>query len=157
MNTFIARLFLAALFVGLSLPSLQAEPSGPPPQQQDKGGGKEGHDKAGGQQHDKRPDFKAELNLSKEQAEKVDAIHKERMEAMKAIKSDTSLTPEQAKEKIMELKKQTQDKMNAVLTPEQQAKLETLKKNNSKGPGGPGGGPGAGPGTGGQNSSEPKK
>lgn len=145
MNAFIARLFLAALFAGLSLPSLQAESSegtGTPPQQQDKSGGKP----FGG--HDKRPDLKAELNLSKEQAEKVDAIQKERMEAMKAIKADTSLSPEQAKEKVMELKKQTHEKMNAVLTPEQQAKLEAMKK-NSKGPGGPG--------AGGQNSSQPQK
>ena len=47
---------------------------------------------------------------------------------MKAIREDTTLSKEQRMAKIMELRKGTDEQIDAVLTPEQKTKLDQLRK-----------------------------
>jgi Spy/CpxP family protein refolding chaperone len=79
-----------------------------------------------------------QLNLTDAQKAQIQGILAEMKEAAKAIHDDANLTDEQKKTQFIELKKTTLEKVNAVLTPEQQAQLKELmqqKKKNRPGPG----------------------
>ena len=77
--------------------------------------------------------LKEKLGLSDEQTEKVKEILASQREQMKALKSDTTLTEEQRKEKAREIEKAALDAISAILTPEQKAKWEEMKKSEQKG------------------------
>ncbi len=86
-----------------------------------------------------------ELKLTDEQKTKVTTVMKEQAEAMRGLRD---ATPEERREKMKAGREEMQKKMKEILTPEQYAKWEKLRKEG--GPGGPGrpgrrGGPG-GPG-----------
>jgi len=79
--------------------------------------------------------LKAELTLTDDQAQKIQSIMEEQGKAGKALREDTTLTKEQKMEKAKAARTETDAKINAVLTPEQQAKWTELKKNRpAKGP-----------------------
>lgn len=66
----------------------------------------------------------AKLDLTQAQKDKMQNLRKENMAQRKAIQENNSLSKEQKAEKMKELNKSQREKMNAVLTPEQQAKMK---------------------------------
>ena len=77
-----------------------------------------------------------ELNLTSDQQIQVEAIHKQTAEAMKALRNDTSLTDDQRRAKGRELRKSTEEQVDAILTPEQRTKAKELRgKRGHRGPG----------------------
>ena len=91
--------------------------------------------------------MKTELGLSDAQVQKIKPLLEANMEKMKAAHDDSSLSEEQKREKMMELRKTGAEAVAAELTPEQKAKFEEeMKKRRQGGPGGGPGGPGGGQG-----------
>ncbi len=72
--------------------------------------------------------MKSELGLTDEQAKKVQEIFAAQREAAKGVREDSSLSDEQRKEKLKAARAEADAQMSAVLTPEQKAKWEELKK-----------------------------
>jgi protein CpxP len=68
------------------------------------------------------------LNLTDDQKEKLRPILQEEVDKMKAVRDDTSLTPDQKKAKLREIHEAYRPKVNDVLTPEQQAKWQKMKE-----------------------------
>jgi Spy/CpxP family protein refolding chaperone len=122
----------------------QEKPNRPPGQHPAQGGPN------GEQAGPRRGNIAEQLNLTAEQKPKVEAIMKEAGNKRKALREDTSLTPEQRREKAQALQAETKAKLKDVLTAEQLTKFEEMAKNRrgqnpGGGPGGPGGGEGQGP------------
>ena len=67
------------------------------------------------------------LNLTDEQRTKLKPILQDQAQQLKAVHDDTSLTPEQKTAKMKAIHASFHDQVNAVLTPEQQAKLKEMK------------------------------
>ena len=67
-----------------------------------------------------------ELNLSQDQKTQIKSLHQENKQQRDAIKNDASLTPDQKKQKMKELHQSQSDKMNSILTPDQQAKRKQM-------------------------------
>src|SRR5690242_162101 len=68
-----------------------------------------------------------QLNLTQDQQTKVQDIFKQQRSQAQAIRQNTSLTPEQQKEQLKQLRESTHSQISAVLTPEQQAKMKELR------------------------------
>jgi periplasmic protein CpxP/Spy len=68
------------------------------------------------------------LNLTPAQKVKLKPILEDQAEQMKAVRNDTSLSQEQQKAKMKAVHESFHDQINAVLTPEQQAKLKQMKQ-----------------------------
>ncbi|MDH7462428.1 hypothetical protein QEG73_14105 [Chitinophagaceae bacterium 26-R-25] len=76
----------------------------------------------------KRDKAKSELNLTKEQQTQIKSMHAEYKQKYAALKADSSLTADQRKQQYKALHQEQQNKMNTILTPEQQSKLKEMKK-----------------------------
>jgi Spy/CpxP family protein refolding chaperone len=74
-----------------------------------------------------------ELNFSKEQQAQLKTIQKEMKAKREALKAQDNITVKEMKERKPALKAEQQNKMAAILTPEQQAKMEEIKKNKKAG------------------------
>lgn len=88
--------------------------------------------------HWKKGKMMNDLNLTPAQKTQMQELHKSINAQREAIKNDASLTQDQRKEKMKELRKTQMEKMNSILTPEQQAqkKAQMQKmKENKKGHG----------------------
>jgi Spy/CpxP family protein refolding chaperone len=68
-----------------------------------------------------------ELNLTGQQKADLKPILKDRHAQAKAIRTDTALTREQKREKMKELMKATHEKIAAILTADQKAKLKAMR------------------------------
>ena len=68
------------------------------------------------------------LNLTDDQKAKLKPIFEDQMQQMKAVRDDSSLSQEQKRAKMKSIHESFQDKINAVLTPEQQAKFKQLRQ-----------------------------
>lgn len=66
------------------------------------------------------------LNLSPDQASKIQAIHQSARAQRQAIAADKSLAPDARRAKLMEVFKSTHQQVMAVLTPAQQAQYKQL-------------------------------
>ena len=73
-----------------------------------------------------------ELNLTADQKSKIEAIHQQTHEALKALHDDTTLNEEQKHAKAKELRKSMEEQVHAILTPEQQAKAKELREKHGK-------------------------
>jgi len=89
-------------------------------------------DKNGGDPAQRLERMKTNLGLSDEQAASVKNVMTETKAEMDKLKADTSLTPEQRKEKGMETRKASKAKMDAILTPEQQQKMAATRPDKDK-------------------------
>jgi len=69
-----------------------------------------------------------ELGLSKEQSKKWKEEKASFKNSRDALKADKSLSPEQRKQKEEELHQQHVNKLNSILTPEQQAKYKSMRE-----------------------------
>jgi protein CpxP len=76
--------------------------------------------------------IKTELNLSADQSSKVDALNKEYNEKIDAIAQDATTDKDALKAKKMELKKEKEAKLLAILTPEQQGKYKEIIEKKKK-------------------------
>jgi len=91
--------------------------------------------------------LKKELTLTKDQNTKFDAIYKEYNEKVQAARDAAGDNREGMREKMQQLSKDRDAKVEKLLTPEQvkkwkdyQAKLQAERQNMQRGPGGQGGG-----------------
>ena len=120
-----------AAFVAVSSVSAQTaapSPANPPAQGGKSEPGKEQAGK-GKKMFDK---LKADLTLTDDQAQKVQAILLDQRKATEGLRGDTSLTKEQKQEKTKAARAEMESKINALLTPEQKAKWEQVKKDRPK-------------------------
>jgi Spy/CpxP family protein refolding chaperone len=79
----------------------------------------------------------SELKLTQEQQTKYHDISREYDQQIDALKNDQSLTNEARKQRKMALKQEKMDKVNEILTPDQQARYKEMidkkmKKENNK-------------------------
>ena len=68
------------------------------------------------------------LNLTDEQSAKLKPILQDQAQQLKAVRDDTSLSPEQKTAKKKAIHESLHEQINAVLTPEQQAKFKEMKQ-----------------------------
>jgi Spy/CpxP family protein refolding chaperone len=69
-----------------------------------------------------------DLGLSDAQKAQLKPILQSAGQQAKAIKADTSLTPEARKAKMKDLRKSTNQQMMAILTPDQRQKLKAMRR-----------------------------
>lgn len=79
----------------------------------------------GGANFDK---MKQELNLTDDQAAKLKTQREQLRTQMKTINSDSTLTADQKKEKAKQLFSQQKEQLKTILTPEQLAKMQSMRK-----------------------------
>ena len=70
----------------------------------------------------------SKLSLSDDQKAKITPIIADRQQKMKALKTDTSLRPMQRMRKAKEILSDSDKKINAVLTPDQQQKYAQIEQ-----------------------------
>jgi Spy/CpxP family protein refolding chaperone len=68
------------------------------------------------------------LNLTEDQQAKLKPILEDQSKQMKAIHDDRSLAPADRQAKMKELHESSVEKMNAILTPDQQAKWKQMRQ-----------------------------
>lgn len=76
-----------------------------------------------------------DLNLTSDQKSQLKELHEQSKQQRDAIKNDASLTPDQRKQKMKDLHQSQSEKMNSILTPDQQAKRKAFmqkRKQNHK-------------------------
>jgi periplasmic protein CpxP/Spy len=78
--------------------------------------------------HDHLQEMGKQLNLTDDQKEKLKPIMTSQMQDMAAVKSDTTMTPPQKRAKMMEIHQKYASQIDAILTPEQQAKWKTMRR-----------------------------
>ncbi len=79
-----------------------------------------------------RAKMKEELNLTKEQSEKLKAIHADTKTKMQALRDDQSLSKEDRKAKVGAIMKEREEKTNAILSTEQKEKMKLVESRNRK-------------------------
>lgn len=91
---------------------------------------------APGQRHMRRADpakrlewMSKKLNLTEDQKTKLQPIFNDQFQQMKAVREDTSLTREQKRDKMKQIHETFHPQVMAVLTPDQQQKLEQMRAN----------------------------
>ena len=72
--------------------------------------------------------IKRELGLSKKQVKELKASHSDFKQQLQNIKTDSTLSQQERREALKDLHQQRQQKMDSVLTPEQQEKIKALRK-----------------------------
>lgn len=78
----------------------------------------------GGNRGQRMEQMLASLNLTADQSEKVKAVMEAQRPAMEALRNDSSLSREQRREKMQELRQSMDAQLSTVLTPEQKAKWD---------------------------------
>jgi Spy/CpxP family protein refolding chaperone len=67
------------------------------------------------------------LNLTADQQTQVKAIQQDTRQQMMAVHNDSSLSQDQQRSKMMEIRKSSQDKIRAVLTDDQKTKYDAMQ------------------------------
>ena len=75
-----------------------------------------------------RVDMYKDLNLTKDQQEKVKAIQDKQREEAQAVRNNSALTQEQQREQMMAIRKKYSEQIDVLLTPEQKEKLKAKQK-----------------------------
>ncbi|HTJ78388.1 MAG TPA: hypothetical protein VL357_05280 [Rariglobus sp.] len=128
MKSFKLLLSLFALAAIAAAPVLRAEdtPPAPPAGAEHKGA------------HGDRLKMLAEkLSLTDDQKAKIAPILKDEMQALKALRDDTSIDKKDKHTKMMEIRKSHADQILAILTPDQQAKFKDMQERHKGGPDAP--------------------
>ncbi len=121
-------LAVCALAIGFAAPAMHAEEGGtPPPKKEMRGGPVE-----------RILGLKEKLGLTEAQITQLKKIGEDHRAAMKALREKEG-ERDSKKEEVQKIMESTKAKIDAVLTAEQKAKLEEIKKNRPEGgrPGGP--------------------
>ena len=126
---------IAALAIGLAIPASRAQDTAttPPPPP---AGEHEGHHK--GPRGDGLKFFTEKLGLTQDQQAKIKPILEDEKKSLDALHDDTTVAKDAKRAKFVEIRKTHREQIRALLTPEQQKKLDTLKEEHGRGPGGPG-------------------
>jgi protein CpxP len=118
------KLLLA--LAGLALlvsPGLRAdEPAASPADKPDR------HERRG----DNLKELTKELNLTADQQAQIKATRQQTRDAIKALHDDTSLSQDQKRAKMKELRKGERDQVEALLTPDQLPKFKELRGRHSR-------------------------
>jgi Spy/CpxP family protein refolding chaperone len=77
-------------------------------------------------------EFQKELGLSTDQQQKMEQLRNDFRNKFSSLRSDNSLTEDQKKAKMQEMRKQQQTQMKSILTPEQIQKMESLRQHHSR-------------------------
>jgi protein CpxP len=80
-----------------------------------------------------------ELNLTKDQQDKIKPILEDQQKQMQALREDTSTSMEDRMPKMRDIRKTHVDQIRAILTSDQQAKFDDMQKKMMERRGGPGG------------------
>jgi len=132
MKRWINVLAISLIALSVSVPAFAAEAAAPAGQAQAAKPGK-GKGRAGGG-FKRMDDALAKLNLTAEQKPKVDAAIKAAKDEAKKIR-DSGGTPEEKRPKMREVQKSLREKLQAILTPEQQKQFKeaTARKKDGAG------------------------
>lgn len=125
MKSFKLLLSVLALAAFAAAPVLRAEDTTPPP------AGAPDHK---GHHMDRLKELAEKLGLTEDQKAKIKPILQDEMQAMKALRDDTSLDKDAKHQKMMAIRKSHADQILAILTPEQQAKFKAMREQHRKGP-----------------------
>lgn len=82
--------------------------------------------------HFKKGKMANELNLTADQKSQMKTLHQDMKQQREAINNDQSLTADQKKQKMKDLRTSQTTKMNTILTPDQQAKMKEMRKQRMK-------------------------
>ncbi len=118
----VAGLIFLTLTIGataLSVRAVAQDPGAPPPGQ----GGPRGRGMRGHQVEF----LTQQLNLTPDQVTQVKAIDADTWKQAQAMRDDTSIAGPDKRSKMMEIHKASQDKIRALLTPDQQTKFDALQ------------------------------
>jgi Spy/CpxP family protein refolding chaperone len=115
------HLFLCLLALGSTAPVLRAEAG------DSAKGQREHHPKGNPGER-----MKKELGLTADQSEKMKAIHQDSEAQLKALRENTALSPEEKKAAVRQIREATKAKVDAILTPEQAAKIEKMREGAKK-------------------------
>ena len=77
-------------------------------------------------------DLQKELGLSSDQQQKMEQLRSDFRKRFSSLRGDNSLTDDQKKAKMQEMRKQQQEQMKSILTPEQIQKMESLRQERHK-------------------------
>ena len=140
----------AALAVLPAIAQQDAPPA--PPQDQTQGPPPGGPHGRGGMNPERRLEMmQKQLNLNADQTKQVKAIIDDGRARGEALRSDTTLSQDDKRAKMMDMRREESGKIRAVLTPDQQTKFDEMqarergRMEGRGGPGGPGGPGGSGP------------
>lgn len=132
----------AILAIGVTalsaLPAMAQDPATAPPPPPGQAGGP----RHGGMRGNQVEFLTGKLNLTPDQVTQVKAIDAESWNQMKALREDTTTAGQDKRAKMMDIHKASQDKIRALLTPDQQTKFDALQTQmrehrGNRGAGGP--------------------
>jgi Spy/CpxP family protein refolding chaperone len=72
------------------------------------------------------------LNLTDDQKQQFHQIHQQMMKQARTVHKDSSLSDEQKRDKMQQLRKQSHQQMFSILTPEQKDQLKQLREQRQK-------------------------
>ena len=121
----ILRRYLVLGSLGLCATLLVAQPIiAQPDQEAPKEHKREGKAKRG----DRLQQLAEQLNLTEDQKSALAPVFKDAREKGKAVRNNAELTPEQKREQMMQIRKDSNEKVNAILTEDQREKMKELRK-----------------------------
>ena len=143
MSMFCQRILLLFAAAVLALPAIaqQSQEPGtgqttPQPGQSGPGGQSQGGQRGpwarGGGQRQRMETLARKLNLTDDQRQQFRQIGQRTRQQAMSIRSDSSLTDDQKKEKLQALRKQSHQEMFAILTPEQKEQLKQMREQRQK-------------------------
>lgn len=74
-----------------------------------------------------------QLGLTTDQIAQLKGVRANAAASVKAIRADTSLTPDQRRERVRQTIDSAREQMRALLTPDQQAKLQEIREHGRNG------------------------
>jgi Spy/CpxP family protein refolding chaperone len=130
------RILLLAAAMSLALPvagfAQQSQDDQSQPQQQPEQGTHGRHAGRRGARMRGMQMLAKKLNLTDDQKQQFRKIHQDTVQQAKSIRSDSSLSNEQKRDKLQQLHKQAHQQMFAVLTPDQKDQLKQLREQRRK-------------------------
>jgi len=129
------KLAIATLALVLAIPVSRAQEAGtpPPPPPPPPAGEHEGHHK--GPRAENLKFLTEKLSLTQDQQAKIKVIIEDEKKAGAVVRKDAALEKDAKWAKIAEIRKSHREQIRALLTPEQQKKLDELKEEHGHGPG----------------------
>jgi len=137
MQRFCHRIAIAALTSVMLIPlGMQAQEQNKDqssqPQSGSQTGGQRWQERRAAAQRQHMAMLAEKLNLTDAQKAQFQQINKDLWQQGRAIRQDSSLTDDQKKAKIQELRQQSHKQMFSVLTPEQKEKLKQMREQHKK-------------------------
>jgi Spy/CpxP family protein refolding chaperone len=86
-----------------------------------------------GQAHVRQEPCWKQVGISESAKEQRDAIASDRRSQVESVCADTSLSPQQKQQKIHKIRQEAKQKIDGVITPEQEQQLQACQKERSPG------------------------